>query len=112
VGNSAAASASTLIVLSRRSLPKDFMKKFQCDECQSIYQDLMQNVQEAKEQTADSPLTPRQFDRWFPSISQTKWAQLLSTSTHWDAWRRLQEHSKLTGHSIFPQIFPPTTNAN
>lgn len=82
----------------------------QCDECRLIYQDLIENVRKVRENVSDDPYTPDQS--WGRRISQAEWAALRSANG-WDVWRRLQDHHKLTGHSILKvPSFPINQQSN
>ena len=78
------------------------MSKFQCDECNSIYQDL----------TRRNPAMPHQGKDLLQMVrarmAAIDWPQLRSDLTESDDWRRLVEHHKTTGHSIFPKLYPPS----
>jgi len=52
--------------------------------------------------------TPPQGDliEWLKQLHEEDRAQTRASSPFWKAWRRLQEHKVLTGHSILPTAPP------
>src|SRR5215472_6217680 len=73
-----------------------------CPECCAIYLEL----REALSMFANTPgagIDRAQLGEWIRSLDGEEYARIRETSSLWKAWRRLQEHRRLTGH-VFPCI--------
>ena len=87
------------------------MDGFACEECRAIYRDLRANARAAREQVAQRP---GGLAAWLEQLSEEDCARLRESAGLWKAWRRLQEHRALTGHSLSQLAIPPgaIVNAN
>jgi hypothetical protein len=71
--------------------------------------DLIDNVRQAQKHIIDKQPAPEHFQNWPRTVSQAEWAALRNVAGGWDVWRRLQDHHKLTGHSILKVPSLPIT---
>jgi hypothetical protein len=80
------------------------MNSVVCEECQAIYRELKDAV------AASSYVDRSRIDllEWLEQLDEAECTQMRDTSPLWKAWRRLQEHRVLTGHSPAVLVLPPS----
>jgi hypothetical protein len=53
-----------------------------------------------------------QLVEWIRSLDEEECDRIRETSSLWKAWRRLQEHRRLTGHVLSVLPLPPNAISN
>ena len=87
------------------------MDSFSCDECRAIYFEL----REACRAMGNAPgASSQQISEWVQRLNEEECARLRESSGLWKAWRRLQAHRSLTGHTqpVLPLPARAMTNLN
>ena len=57
-------------------------------------------------------IDPPQLSEWIRGLDEEECARMRESSSLWKAWRRLQEHRKLTGHVLSVLPLPPNAISN
>jgi hypothetical protein len=88
------------------------MDSAHCAECEAIRSELRAAWLAAKETGEVGSTSPQRLAEWILQLNEDECARMRATSVLWKAWRRLQEHRTLTGHTLALMPLPPNAIAN
>jgi len=86
------------------------MTDFPCAECQAIFRDLWDAHRAANGEGRNQ--TAPELEEWIAQLNMYDCAGMRATSDLWKAWRRLQAHRTLTGHTLSVLPIPPDAFLN
>lgn len=75
------------------------MDSSQCAECRAIYQAL-QDAYRAAIRDGGQREHAEELSGWVQQLDRDECARIRESSEIWEAWRRLQRHRTLTGHTL------------